>query len=158
MHISTVEQLDEVITDLHDCPFDLDRAIFDEATHMWTGFFLRPLWEDPRAEHRGFSILYVRSQLPVVEVTLKVSGVDKSVVADNARIGRYSFNQIEPIPNGVRLHFNENLDIELELTSGHCQNCAQSTDSIFFCSRGRPFKRSPHNKSLDASGGSASRN
>jgi len=43
MHISTVEQLDEVITDLHDCPFDLDRAIFDEATHMWTGFFLRPL-------------------------------------------------------------------------------------------------------------------
>lgn len=117
MHISTVEQLDEVITDLHDCPFDLDRAIFDEATHMWTGFFLRPLWEDPRAEHRGFSILYVRSQLPVVEVTLKVSGVDKSVVADNARIGRYSFNQIEPIPNGVRLHFNENLDIELELSA-----------------------------------------
>jgi len=116
MHISSVEQIDEVMSDLHDCPFDLDRATFDKATETWTGFFLRPLWDDPRAEHRGFSILYVRSQLPVVEVTLSFSGV-KCVVADNARIGRYSFNQIEPIANGVRLQFNENLDINLELNA-----------------------------------------
>ncbi len=117
MHISSVEQIDEVMSDLHDCPFDLDRATFDKATETWTGFFLRPLWDDPRAEHRGFSILYVRSQLPVVEVTLSFSGVSKCVVADNARIGRYSFNQIEPIANGVRLQFNENLDINLELNA-----------------------------------------
>jgi len=115
MRISSVEQLDEVMSNLHDCPFDLDRAIFNEATHTWTGFFLRPLWDDPGAQHRGFSILYVRSQLPVAEVTLKVSGVRKCFVADDARIGRYSFNQIEPITNGVRFHFNENLDIDLEL-------------------------------------------
>jgi hypothetical protein len=115
MHISSVEQLDEVMSNLHDCPFDLDRAIFDEATHTWTGFFLRPLWDDPRAEHRGFSILYVRSRLPVAEATLKVSGVSSCVVADNAGIGRYSFNETEPLTNGVRLHFNEDLDIDLEL-------------------------------------------
>src|SRR4030095_11224629 len=107
---SSVEQLDEVLSNLHDCPFDLDRATFDEDTHTWTGFFLRPLWDDPRAEHRGFSILYVRSRLPVAEATLRFSGVGNCVVADNARIGRYTFNEIEPISNGVRLHFNENLD------------------------------------------------
>jgi hypothetical protein len=115
MHISSVEQLDEVMSNLHDCPFDLDRAIFDQATRTWTGFFLRPLWDDPRAEHRGFSILYVRSRLPVVEATLTVSDLNNWIVADNAQIGRYSFNQIESIANGVRLHFNENLDIDLEL-------------------------------------------
>src|SRR5438876_11711745 len=117
MHISSVEQLDEVMSNLHDCPFDLDRALFDEATHTWTGFFLRPLWDDPRAQHKGFSILYVRSRLPVAEATLKVSGISNCVVADNARIGRYSFNQIQPIANGVRLHFNEDLDIDLELSA-----------------------------------------
>lgn len=117
MHISSVEQLDEVMSELHDCPFDLDRALFNEATHTWTGFFLRPLWDDPRAEHRGFSILYVRSQLPVAEVTLHFLGVSKCAVADNARIGRYTFNQVEPAANGLRLHFNENLDIDLELAA-----------------------------------------
>ncbi|SRR6266567_8619833 len=115
MHISSIAQLDEVMSELHDCPFDLDRATFDAATHIWTGVFLRPLWDDPRAKHRGFSILYVRSQLPVAEVTLNVSGVDKCVVADNARIGRYTFNEIEPVSNGLRFHFNENLDIDFEL-------------------------------------------
>lgn len=115
MHISSVEQLDEAMSNLHDCPFDLDRATFDEATRTWTSFFLRPLWDDPRAEHAGFSILYVRSRLPVAEATLKVSGVTHCVVADNARIGSYSFNEIQSIPNGVRLHFNEGLDIDLEL-------------------------------------------
>ena len=117
MQISSVEQLDEVMSNLHDCPFDLDRAIFDEASRTWTGFFLRPLWDDPRAEHRGFSILYVRSRLPVAETTLTVSGVSNCVVADNARIGRYSFNEIQPLANGVRLHFNEDLDIDLEFAA-----------------------------------------
>jgi hypothetical protein len=74
-----------------------------------------PLWDDPRAEHGGFSILYVRSRLPVAEATLSVSGVTNTIVADNARIGRYSFCEIQPTPNGVRLHFNEDLDIDLEL-------------------------------------------
>jgi hypothetical protein len=115
MHISSIGQLDELMSNLHDCPFELDRATFDVDTHTWTGFFLRPLWDDPRAEHRGFSILYVRSRLPVAEATLRVLGVGNCVVADNARIGRYTFNEIEPVSNGVRLHFNENLDIDLEL-------------------------------------------
>ena len=115
MHISSIEQLDQVMSNLHDCPFDLDRAVFDEITRTWTGRFLRPLWDDPRAEHRGFSLLYVRSRLPIAEATLTISGVNVCVVADNAQIGRYSFNQIEPIANGVRLHFNENLDIDLGL-------------------------------------------
>ena len=117
MHISSVEQLDEVMSNLHDCPFDLDRAVFDATRHTWTGFFIRPLWDDPRAEHRGFSILYIRSRLPVAQATLTVFSVKNCVVADNARIGRYSFNGIEPIANGMRLHFNEDLDIDLELAT-----------------------------------------
>jgi hypothetical protein len=115
MHISTFKQLYKVMIELHDCPFELDRAAFDEVSHTWTGYFLRPLWDDPRAEHRGFSLLYLHSRLPVAEATVKVSGVVKCVVADNARIGRYSFNQIERTANGVRFHFNENLDIDLKI-------------------------------------------
>src|SRR5262245_25767031 len=113
MNISSVEQLDEVMSELHDCPFDLDRAFFDDTSDTWTGFFLRPLWDDPRAEHRGFSILYVRSRLPVVEVTLRIRGVLKCAVTDKARIGRYTFNQVERATDGLRLHFNEELDIDL---------------------------------------------
>jgi hypothetical protein len=117
MHISSFEQLDEVMSELHDCPFNLDRATFDESAQTWTGFFLRPLWDDPRAEHHGFSLLYTRSRLPVAEATLKISGVKNCVVADNARISRYSFNEIQRVANGVRLHFNEDLDVDLELTT-----------------------------------------
>ena len=117
MHISSLEQLDEVMRNLHDCPFDLDRAVFDATKHTWTGFFIRPLWDDPGAEHRGFSILYTRSRLPVAEATLTVSGVKNCVVTDNARIGRYGFNEVEPIANGILLHFNEILDIDLELAT-----------------------------------------
>jgi hypothetical protein len=115
MHISSIEQLDEVMSELHDCPFELNGARFDVETHTWTGLFLRPLWDDPRAEHRGVSILYVRSRLPVAEVTLRFSRVSNCVVADDARVGRHTFNEIERVSNGVRLLFNENLDIDLEL-------------------------------------------
>ena len=115
MHISSFEQLYKAMMGLHDCPFELDRAVFDEVSRTWTGYFLRPLWDDPRAEHRGFSLIYLHSRLPIAEATLTVSGVVKCVVADNARIGRYSFNELEPTANGVRFHFNENLDIDLEI-------------------------------------------
>ena len=53
----------------------------------------------------------------MVEATLTVSGVINCRVFDDQGIGRYSFNQIEPIANGVRLQFNENLDINLELNA-----------------------------------------
>jgi hypothetical protein len=114
-HISSLEQLDEAVSNLHDCPFDLERATFDANAKTWTGIFLRPLWDDPRAEHRGLSLLYVRSRLPVVEATLIVSGVASQAVFDDQGIGRYSFNEIESISNGVRFRFNEALYIDLYL-------------------------------------------
>jgi hypothetical protein len=40
--ISSFQELDEVMSNLHDCPFDLDRAKFNQITKTWTGIFLSP--------------------------------------------------------------------------------------------------------------------
>ena len=76
------EQLDDVMTKLHDCPFDFDSSSFDKESAAWSGIFLRPLWEDPRAEHSGLPLLYVKTRLPVAEVTLTVEGVEKVEVIE----------------------------------------------------------------------------
>jgi len=115
LQISSFEQLDEVMSNLHDCPFDLDRAVFDATTGTWRGTFLRPLWDDPRAKHRGLTFLYLHSQLPVVEATLTVENVKNHSVIDDQGIGRYSVSEVEQIPNGVRLSFNEALHIDFDL-------------------------------------------
>lgn len=118
MQISSFEQLYKVMSNLHDCPFDLDRAVFDATTETWRGIFLRPLWDDPRAKHRGFSLLYLHSQLPVVEAALTIAGVKQHSVVDDQGIGRYTFNGLEQIPDGMRLSFNEALYIDLRLGGG----------------------------------------
>jgi len=116
LQISSFEQLDEVMPNLHDCPFDIDRAVFDAPTGTWRGTFLRPLWDDPRAKHRGLTFLYLHSQLPVVEATLTVLNVKEHSVIGGQGIGRYSLSEVEEIPNGVRFSFNEALHIDLDLT------------------------------------------
>jgi hypothetical protein len=115
LQISSFEQLDEVMANLHDCPFDLDRAVFDATSETWRGIFLRPLWDDPRAKHRGIFLLYSHSRLPVVEATLTIAGVKKHSVVDDQGIVRYSVSEVEQIPNGVRLSFNEALHIDFDL-------------------------------------------
>jgi hypothetical protein len=118
VQISSFEQLNQVGSNLHDCPFDLDRAVFDATTEIWRGIFLRPLWDDPRAKHRGLSLLYLQSQLPVVEATLAIEGVRNHSIVDDQGIGRYTFNELEHITDGVRLAFNEALYINLHLDGG----------------------------------------
>jgi hypothetical protein len=115
LQISSFEQLDEVISNLHDCPFDLDRAVFDVTSETWRGIFLRPLWDDPRAKHRGLFLLYSHSRLPVVEATLTIAGVKNHSVIDDQGIVRYSVNEVERMPNGVRLSFNEALHLDFDL-------------------------------------------
>ena len=115
LQISSFKELDEVMSNLHDCPFDLDRANLDYTTGVWQGTFLRPLWEDPRAEHRKLSLLYLRSRLPVVEATLTVSGVRGQAVIDDPGLGRYTFNEVELDANGLQLRFNEALRIHIDI-------------------------------------------
>jgi hypothetical protein len=115
LQISSFEQLDEVTSNLHDCPFDFDRAVFDATSETWCGIFLRPLWDDPRAKHRGLFLLYFHSRLPVVEATLTIAGVKNYSVIDDQGIGRYSVSEVERIPNGVRLSFNQALQIDFDL-------------------------------------------
>jgi hypothetical protein len=115
MHeISSFEELDEVMSNLHDCPFDLPRARFDAVAQTWTGVFLRPVWEDPRAEHTGWR-LYGSTRLPVVEGTLTLTGVTQQFVNDEEGIDSYAFNMAERLSNGVRLRYCEHLSIDLRL-------------------------------------------
>ena len=115
LQISSFAQLDEVISNLHDCPFDLDRAVFDATTGTWCGTFLRPLWDDPRARHRGLTFLYLHSELPVVEAILTIVNVKNYSVNDDQGIGRYSVSEVEQIQNGVRLSLNEAMYIDFDL-------------------------------------------
>jgi hypothetical protein len=112
IQISSFEQLDEVMSNLHDCPFDLARSISDAASETWCGRFLRPLWDDPRAKHRGLFLLYSHARLPVVEATLTIAGVKNRSIVDDQGIGRYSLDEVLQIQNGVRLSFNEALRID----------------------------------------------
>jgi hypothetical protein len=113
--ISSYQELDAIMSNLHDCPFDLDRARHDEGTGVWSGTFIRPLWDDPRAQHRGVPLLYLRSRLPVAEAALTIAGVRSLEVIADQGIGQYSFNELECTAGGLRFHFNEALRIDLGL-------------------------------------------
>jgi len=115
-HISTFEELGDFLTKLHDCPFDFERTSFDKVSEIWSGIFLRPLWEDARAEHRGLPLLYFRTRLPVAEVTLTVARVLSVEVIEDQGIGLYTFNEIERAPSGLRLLFNQAMQINLQLS------------------------------------------
>src|SRR5689334_4926486 len=99
--LGSFEQLQEAMAALHDCPFDLERAGFNEATRTWTGTFLRSLWDEPTAEHRGWALVYRRSRLRVAEVLVDVANVASASVRHDQGIGRYSFNRVERTRDGV---------------------------------------------------------
>lgn len=115
-HVSTFEKLDQFMTKLHDCPFDFDRTRFDKTSGMWSGKFLRPLWDDARAEHRGLPLLYLKTRLPVAEVSLTVAHVENVEVIEDQGIGLYTFNEIERASSGLRLLFNQAMQIHLQLS------------------------------------------
>jgi len=113
--LSTFEELDEVMTNLHDCAFDLTRAHFAGDAHTWTGVFLRPVWEDSRAEHTGWW-LWGSTRLPVVEATVALTGVMNETVNDEEGIENYGFIEVIRLPSGVRFRFAEHLAIDLQLS------------------------------------------
>jgi hypothetical protein len=113
--VSSFEELEQVMLNLHDCPFDLDRAMFDAVAQTWTGIFLRPDWEDPRAEHKGLPLIYTSTRLPVVEGTLTLHGVTDQFLNDEEGINTYGFDELERQANGVRLRYHEHLYIDLTL-------------------------------------------
>ena len=59
MHISSVEQLDEVMSNLHDCPFDLERATSTKARTRGLASFFGRFGMILGPNNRGFSLLYV---------------------------------------------------------------------------------------------------
>ncbi len=114
--MSSYRDLDDIMSNLHDCPFYLERASYDEAAGMWRGIFIRPLWDDPRVRHRGVPLLYLRSRLPVAEASLTIAGVRSLEVIADQGIGQYTFDELERTAGGLRLRFNEALCLNLELS------------------------------------------
>lgn len=126
--IDSFAELADTMTALHDCPFDLDRSMFRESSKSWTGVFLRPLWDDPRAENKGLPFVYERIRLPVAEATVKVTDVCDVAVVEDQGIGRYTFNEVQLEANGVCLCFNEQMRIDLRV-SGQLHATYEERDS-----------------------------
>jgi hypothetical protein len=117
-HASSLEELDELMGNLHDYPFDLDQVEFDKAAGTWKGTFFRPLHQAPDVERRRFALVFWRWRMPVVRALVCVKGVaDVRILADQG-IGRYSFNEVRPTNEGVCFRFNEALEIEFDLVRG----------------------------------------
>jgi hypothetical protein len=113
--LATFRELDAILTELHDCPFDLDSAIFDRASHTWRGTFLHPLWDSPAAQHHGIPLIASVSRLPVAKAVLSVQYVVDSKVVDNQGIGMYTFNRVEEFDDGLRLSCCEAMSVYLYL-------------------------------------------
>ena len=111
--LTTFEALKEVMSQLHDCPIDLDKAVFDRAAHEWRGTFLRPLWESPGALHKRRALLILESRLPIAEGALCFRHVTEVRVVNDQGIGTYTLNRGERLTGGVRLSFNQALQLEI---------------------------------------------
>jgi len=111
---TTFHQFRDECSRLHDCPFDLDTAVFDPDVGIWRGVFLRPLYDSTRVVRKRKWLVFTRDYYPVLETVVTVRAVHKVTVHDRARIGTYTFNAIEPTASGCRLLFNENLEIDLD--------------------------------------------
>lgn len=116
--VASFEDLRELMLNLHDCPFDLDEAAFDEQGGTWSGTFLRPLWGHPDAESRRVGIFSTEYRLPVVKASIRIEGVRGIEVIDDQGIGRYTLNDIARAADYVQFSFNEVMRIVLHLAEG----------------------------------------
>lgn len=114
-HLTTFEQLKEVLAELHDCPIDLDQAPFDRARREWRGVFLRPVCESADAVRRHWGFITGESRCPVAEGTLVVRGVAEVRRFDDQGIGTYTLDRVQAVAGGLRLSFNELLELEIVL-------------------------------------------
>jgi len=115
--ISSFEEFAEAMSNLHDCPFDLDKAAFDKQAGTWIGKFYRPLWED-QGDSKGIKFLFWRWELPVVHAIVTVARVRDVQVMDDQDIERYTLNEIERTPDGIRIRSNEAMFIDIHLAEG----------------------------------------
>ncbi len=111
--LTTFEGLNEVMSQLHDCPIDLDQAVFDRAAHEWRGTFLRPLWEGPGAVHRRRALIIVDSRLPIAEGALCFRQVTDVRILHDQGIGTYTLNKVGRLAGGLRVSFNQALELEI---------------------------------------------
>jgi hypothetical protein len=111
--LTTFERLNEVVSQLHDCPIDLDKAVFDRAAHEWRGTFLRPLWESPGAVHKRRALIIVDSRLPIAEGALCFRQVTDVRILNDQGIGTYTLNKAKRMAGGLRFSFNEALELEI---------------------------------------------
>jgi hypothetical protein len=100
---------------LHDCLFDLDGAVFDAVRRTWRATFLRPLDDPARTVRVRRWLLLTTRYFPIIESTITIEHVRAVTIDDRARIGTYTFTDVDEIASGCRFVFNEELAIDLEL-------------------------------------------
>ena len=123
LHVTSFEECYELMSNLHDCPFDLEEAIFDNSISQWTGKFLRPLWESPEVERDEQKLILSRFltterlRVPAAKAVVRVHGVAQVQIVSDQGIRLYTFNELKATNVGIRLDFCEAMRIELDLAN-----------------------------------------
>lgn len=106
--------LEQACSDLRESRFDLDNMSFDLTQGVWEGKFIRPMDDPSRWETRRKFLLWSRRYFPLIETVLRLRKIGSKRVNDRARIGIYTFSEVQATPTGCSLKFHEEMEIELD--------------------------------------------
>ena len=108
------ETFEEAIMGLHDCEFNLDSAKYDAEKGAWSGkFFLADFENKDNIRTKRKLLIFKTYIYPTLEATVTIDNVTNVSVEDKAKIGCFTFNQVEKTDTGCTLFFNEAMAIAL---------------------------------------------
>ena len=104
--VDALDGISDVVDIVHDCWFDIEKLNFDSDASVLSIPFEKEVIDETGAL-KAFLFLK-KKQIRIVQYVLKILKVQEYTITDDAKIGRYDFNEIK---------FNKDLN-QLVITSG----------------------------------------
>ena len=131
---------------LHDARFDLEKAKPDLQSESWSGVFIREFFEDASLMSERPGIIFTKMTFPMAECSFKLTGIVGCDLQDRSRIGRYTFNECQPLRGSYRFLFSEDMEIVFRFRE---KPCGRLQDIRLFDERGSYFAlRNPFRRKL----------
>ena len=131
---------------LHDGRFDLGNAEPNMQTGTGRGVFIREFFEDASLMSERPGIIVTKLTFPMAESVLELAGITGWDVRDRSHIGRYTFNECQPVRGKYRLLFCEHMEILLTFRgkpSGRLRDIRLLDERGSYFAIRNPFRRRP---------------